>query len=276
MLAMNVYVTPYEKDNLKGLVSVSVNSDVKLNGIRIMESNSGKLFVSMPSYQNKDGEFVQYYHPVTKEFHDALEKKILDTYELARTGKKGNIEMDTEPTEITKLQITPMEKSNVKGLATVTINNCLALHSIRVLGGKYGLYPSMPAYKASDGTYRDLVECSSKLKSSIKSEIQKSMKELRQKSETKTDITELTERESEAIKSAAMMEKSEPGKGKQFINDFADMEERRNKKGDVDARKAAMHQSLSESLDQKQSEEKDKSEEQVKEKNKVTRKRKAR
>lgn len=237
MLAMNVYVTPYEKDNLKGLVSVSVNSDVKLNGIRIMESNSGKLFVSMPSYQNKDGEFVQYYHPVTKEFHDALEKKILDTYELACAGKKGNIEMDKEPTEITKLQLTPMEKNNVKGLATVTINDCLALHSIRVLDGKYGLYPSMPAYRASDGTYHDLIECSSKLKSSMKNEIQKSMKELKQKSEK---------------------------------------EEKRSKKGDVDARKAAMHQSLSESLDQKQSEEKNKSEEQVKEKNKVTRKSKAR
>ena len=268
MLAMNVYVTPYEKDNLKGLVSVSVNSDVKLNGIRIMESNSGKLFVSMPSYQNKDGEFVQYYHPVTKEFHDALEKKILDTYELACAGKKGNIEMDTEPTEITKLQITSMEKNNVKGLATVTINDCLALHSIRVLDGKYGLYPSMPAYKSSDGTYHDLIECSSKLKSSMKTEIQKSMKELKQKSEK----IELTERESEAVKSAAIMEKLEPGKGKQFLNDFADMEEKRSKKGDVDARKAAMHQSLFESLDQKQSEEKNKSEEQVKEKNKVTRK----
>lgn len=272
MLAMNVYVTPYEKDNLKGLVSVSVNSDVKLNGIRIMESNSGKLFVSMPSYQNKDGEFVQYYHPVTKEFHDALEKKILDTYELACAGKKGNIEMDTEPTEITKLQITPMEKNNVKGLATVTINDCLALHSIRVLDGKYGLYPSMPAYRASDGTYHDLIECSSKLKSSMKNEIQKSMKELKQKPEK----IELTERESEAVKSAAIMEKLEPGKGKQFLNDFADMEEKRSKKGDVDARKVAMHQSLSESLEQKQSEEKNKSEEQVKEKNKVTRKSKAR
>lgn len=254
MLAMNVYVTPYEKDNLKGLVSVSVNSDVKLNGIRIMESNSGKLFVSMPSYQNKDGEFVQYYHPVTKEFHDALEKKILDTYELACAGKKGNIEMDKEPTEITKLQLTPMEKNNVKGLATVTINDCLALHSIRVLDGKYGLYPSMPAYRASDGTYHDLIECSSKLKSSMKNEIQKSMK----------------------VKSAAIMEKLEPGKGKQFLNDFADMEEKRSKKGDVDARKAAMHQSLSESLDQKQSEEKNKFEKQVKEKNKGTRKSKAR
>lgn len=272
MLAMNVYVTPYEKDNLKGLVSVSVNSDVKLNGIRIMESNSGKLFVSMPSYQNKDGEFVQYYHPVTKEFHDALEKKILDTYELACAGKKGNIEMDKEPTEITKLQLTPMEKNNVKGLATVTINDCLALHSIRVLDGKYGLYPSMPAYRASDGTYHDLIECSSKLKSSMKNEIQKSMKELKQKPEK----IELTERESEAVKSAAIMEKLEPGKGKQFLNDFADMEEKRSKKGDVDARKAAMHQSLSESLDQKQSEEKNKFEKQVKEKNKGTRKSKAR
>ena len=275
MLAMNVYVTPYEKDNLKGLVSVSVNSDVKLNGIRIMESNSGKLFVSMPSYQNKDGEFVQYYHPVTKEFHDALEKKILDTYELACAGKKGNIEMDTEPTEITKLQITPMEKNNVKGLATVTINDCLALHSIRVLDGKYGLYPSMPAYKSSDGTYHDLIECSSKLKSSMKTEIQKSMKELKQKPEIKM---KLTEREIEAVKYATMMEKLEPGKGKQFLNDFADMEAKRNKAGksDVDDRKAAMNQSFSEILAKRKQLEEKKTEEQVKKEKKGARKSKTR
>lgn len=247
---MNVHVTPYEKDNLKGLASVSINSDIQLNGIRIMESGAGKLFVSMPSYQNKEGEFVQYYHPVTKEFHEALEKKILNAYELACAGKRQEIEPITEQLEITKVRITPMEKNNVKGLATITINDSLALHSVKVLDGKYGLYPSMPAYKSSDGNYHDLVVCSSKLKSSIKAEIQKSMQELEKTSEIKI---ELTERDMEAVKSASLMEETEPGKGKQFLNDFADMEAKRNKSdaGSVDKRKECMQQALLEAIAKK-------------------------
>ena len=37
MLEMNVNVTLFNKDNLKGLASVQIHDELRLNGIRIME-----------------------------------------------------------------------------------------------------------------------------------------------------------------------------------------------------------------------------------------------
>lgn len=204
MLAMNVNVTKYEKNNLKGLASVDINGNLQLNGIRIMESK-GKVFVSMPSYKsNKNGEYFQYYHPVTKEFYEALETEILAAYHLALEGKKPEKKEAVEDIEVSSVRVTPYDKDNMKGFATVVLNECIAIHSVKILQGEYGTYPAMPSYKGADGDYHEIVECSQNLKNSIKREMRKAMKE--EKPDIQKPTTEKPVKKTEGTKTKEVKE----------------------------------------------------------------------
>lgn len=49
------------------------------------------------------------------------------------------------------------ENSNVRAYATVTIGDCFAIHSIKILQGAKGLFVSMPSHKSKkDDEYRDI------------------------------------------------------------------------------------------------------------------------
>ena len=45
---------------------------------------------------------------------------------------------------------------NLKGNASITLDNCFVVGNIRVMSGSKGLFVSMPSYKAKDGTYKDI------------------------------------------------------------------------------------------------------------------------
>ena len=52
-----------------------------------------------------------------------------------------------------------MEKddSRLKAVASVTIDDCIAIHDIKIVDGTDGYFVSMPSRKSSRGEYRDIV-----------------------------------------------------------------------------------------------------------------------
>lgn len=46
--------------------------------------------------------------------------------------------------------------TRVKAIASVLLNDCFAVHEIRVIEGKEGLFIAMPSRKRPDGTFRDI------------------------------------------------------------------------------------------------------------------------
>ena len=58
---------------------------------------------------------------------------------------------------ITDVRIRKMTKEgNMKAVASVTIDNELAIHDIKIIEGENGLFIAMPSRKTSDGQYRDI------------------------------------------------------------------------------------------------------------------------
>ena len=51
---------------------------------------------------------------------------------------------------------TEREGSRMKGNATVLIDDCFAVHGIRIIEGDNGLFIAMPSKKTSSGEYRDI------------------------------------------------------------------------------------------------------------------------
>ena len=60
--------------------------------------------------------------------------------------------------EITSVTIRKVEKedSRMRGIASVLLDDCFAIHDIRIIEGDNGLFVAMPSRKTSVGEYRDI------------------------------------------------------------------------------------------------------------------------
>ena len=60
--------------------------------------------------------------------------------------------------EITSVTIRKVDKedSRMRGIASVLLDECFAIHDIRIIEGDNGLFVAMPSRKTSVGEYRDI------------------------------------------------------------------------------------------------------------------------
>jgi stage V sporulation protein G len=58
--------------------------------------------------------------------------------------------------EITEVRISVSDDKKVKALASITLDNLLVIHGIKILDGRKGIFVAMPAKRAGD-KYKDLV-----------------------------------------------------------------------------------------------------------------------
>ena len=60
--------------------------------------------------------------------------------------------------EITSVSVRKIEKegSRMKGIASVLIDDAVAIHDIRIIEGDKGLFIAMPSRKTATGGYRDI------------------------------------------------------------------------------------------------------------------------
>ena len=74
-------------NGVKGVATVTFGSNFAVRNISIVESKTGNLFMSMPSYkmktvdENGKPQFKDIAYPVTKAFREKLQEKILQSYE---------------------------------------------------------------------------------------------------------------------------------------------------------------------------------------------------
>ena len=60
--------------------------------------------------------------------------------------------------KITSVTVRKIEKENsrMKGIASVLIDDCFAVHDIRIIEGHNGLFIAMPSRQVATGGYRDI------------------------------------------------------------------------------------------------------------------------
>lgn len=73
----------YDNKNskVKGVASAALGGQFAVNGIRIVEGKKG-LFVTMPSKMNDEGDYVDMFHPITKDSRTQFNNAVLKAYEL--------------------------------------------------------------------------------------------------------------------------------------------------------------------------------------------------
>lgn len=70
----------YQDTRLKALVSVTVDHDLAVHDIKVIEGPE-RLFVAMPSRKDDNGVFRDIAHPITPEARRMLENAILEAYQ---------------------------------------------------------------------------------------------------------------------------------------------------------------------------------------------------
>lgn len=59
--------------------------------------------------------------------------------------------------KITDVKIrTVLTESRLRAVASITIDECFAIHELRIIEGKDGLFVAMPSRQVSDGTFKDI------------------------------------------------------------------------------------------------------------------------
>ena len=140
-----------EREALRGTASVTFDEQIKVTGIRIIEGKNGALFVAMPSYKAKDGEYKDICNPISAEFREALYGCILAAFE-ENPGTSMLYNADSkEKLEVTA-RVTPIEGDNgVKAIASVYLNNGFGLNNVTVRESKEGkLYAAAPSYRTNE------------------------------------------------------------------------------------------------------------------------------
>lgn len=131
-------------ENLQGLVTVTLGDSFKLNNISILKDpRSTQLYVAMPAYktnqvdENGKAIYKDIYNPISSEFRKELYDNILGAFKELQEHQAGNsyrLEVNGKDTTMPEfsVHVTPYERegSNIKGLASVYIENSLVINNI--------------------------------------------------------------------------------------------------------------------------------------------------
>ena len=67
---------------MKAIVSITIDDAFVIHDIKVIESPT-RLFIAMPSRQNREGEYKDIAHPINSETREMLQNMILEAYEKA-------------------------------------------------------------------------------------------------------------------------------------------------------------------------------------------------
>jgi stage V sporulation protein G len=168
-LDVRVYPIDEPKGNTKAFASIAVDDLIAIRGIRVIEGEKG-LFVSMPqSFNTKTETYSDTAFPLTAELRTEISDAVLDEYgvvlqldpehrgyeksDMAATGEINVADLKLD------VRVTPLDdpKGNTKAFASVSVEDKIAIRSIRVVEDEYSTSVVMPQSK--DGNKSRDVAC---------------------------------------------------------------------------------------------------------------------
>lgn len=161
-MKLEARVTHFERDDMVGLGTVKLNDAITLNNVRIIQGEKG-IFVAAPSYKtNKLDEqgnptYANHYNPITAEMKQMFDEVV----EMAYGSEDGRSQLERELPNVPEKQGTielgkfgvnliTDKDSNIKGYASVVVDNQFALNGIKVVKGNKGLFIGLPSYATNN------------------------------------------------------------------------------------------------------------------------------
>lgn len=94
MQITDIRIRKLEKEGkLRAYVTVTFDDCFVVHNVKIIEGNNG-MFIAMPSRKTSSGEYKDVAHPISVEFRNALQEKILAEYEAGHVEIGGDEDAD--------------------------------------------------------------------------------------------------------------------------------------------------------------------------------------
>jgi stage V sporulation protein G len=141
------------QSRLKGIASITFNNCFVIHNIKIIEGDKG-IFIAMPSTKNSRGKYLDIAHPINSETRNLIEEEIKKIFDQMIKNYKEQIEKElSQNQDISKMKITYIKikkhegESRLKGIASITFDNCFVVHNIKIIEGDRGIFIAMPSQK---------------------------------------------------------------------------------------------------------------------------------
>ncbi|SEI82202.1 stage V sporulation protein G [Lachnospiraceae bacterium A10] len=69
------------EDRMEAYGSITLDGDFVINGIKVMRSKEGNLYVSYPSRRNQQGDYKDICYPMTQTLREDIHIKVMAKYE---------------------------------------------------------------------------------------------------------------------------------------------------------------------------------------------------
>jgi stage V sporulation protein G len=76
-----IRVSLQDEEVLKAFVSITLDNEFVIRGLKVIESSEGHRFVAMPARRKRDGTFQDIAHPINRESREYLERAVFAAYE---------------------------------------------------------------------------------------------------------------------------------------------------------------------------------------------------
>ncbi len=147
--------------SVKAFANVTFGGCFKVTNIAVVKNKDGEMFVSMPSFKNKERTehnepvYKDVCNPITAEFREALYDDILSAYlEMEMTGRmEVNREVQNPKEPEFRVAVTPFERegSNIRGLGRIYFADSFVVNNVSIIQGKESEFVAMPSYMARQG-----------------------------------------------------------------------------------------------------------------------------
>ena len=81
----------FEEGPMKAIVSVTFDAQLAVHDIKVINARD-KYFIVMPSRKNPDDTYRDIVHPINSQFRAALEKAVIDAYNVALENAEDEVE----------------------------------------------------------------------------------------------------------------------------------------------------------------------------------------
>lgn len=69
------------EDRMEAYGSITLDGDFVINGIKVMRSKEGNLYVSYPSRRNQQGDYKDICYPMTQTLREDIHMKVISKFE---------------------------------------------------------------------------------------------------------------------------------------------------------------------------------------------------
>ena len=126
--------------NVKAAGQVAINDCFVVQDIKVIVAEGKPPFVSMPSYQNSNGEYVPTALPITKDMHEKLDKAVLGTYQTlgkveyqgvkyAELGNKEDVsQLSKQNNQFAKKLMSELDKAGIKYQARIADTTTISVN----------------------------------------------------------------------------------------------------------------------------------------------------